>query len=336
MASASTPTPGPSAAAASQLLRSKFALLPAELRLKIWSCAVEARVAILDDLVQKTRSYPIPPVTQLNVEARTESRRGYEAVGRGSHLHFSRDIVVCDATLCDLRSSKPLEELAPRVRRLAFWDCFPDDGRVDVLQHYSAYVAACFPHQGLGRAEFDKFWFPNLSHLWIVKVGEVDRSWNIAVDKNVPFETQARKTARQFRYWINGGIIEMATLDLDEPETKAVLREGRCGRADCRELNRERPTMVSKVTFIDGPYNDDNDDRGAPPRWKRIRPWSACSDDGCSEDRMRWMLVERTLTFSLRWEGSGEDHEASTTRRQVYEDANGGGGRRREAVADPW
>lgn len=327
MAPASISTSGHSAAA------SKFAMLPAELRLKIWSCAVEARVAILDDLVQKTRSYPIPPVTQLNAEARSESRRGYEAVGRGSHLHFSRDIVVCDATLCDLRSNKPLEALAPRVRRLAFWDCFPDDGRVDALQHYSAYLAACFPQEGLGRVEFDKFWFPNLKHLWIIKVGEVDRSWNIAVDKSAPFDTQARRTARQFRYWVNGGIIEMTTLDLDDPDTKAVLREGRCGRADCRELNRERPTMISKVTFMDGPYKGDK--RGLP-QWTRIRPWSAGTDEECSEDRMRWMLVERTLTFSLRWEGSGEDQEGTTARRRVCEDADRGRGRRREATADPW
>ncbi|KAF4509979.1 hypothetical protein G6O67_001910 [Ophiocordyceps sinensis] len=326
MAPASTSYTGPSAVAPLQswpVQRSKFALLPAELRLKIWSCAVEARIAMLDDVVHKTRSYPIPPVTQLNAEARTESRQGYEAVGRGSHLHFSRDIVVCDATLCDLRCSEPLEELAPRVRRLAFWDCFPDDGRVDVLQHYSAYLAACFPQEGMGRVELDKFWFPNLKHLWIVKVGEVDRSWNIAVDKKMPFDVQARKTARQFRYWINGGIIEIAALDLDEPDTKAVLREGRCGRADCRELNRERPTMVSKVTFMDGPHKDDDDGTGAP-QWTRIRPWSAGTDEECSEDRMRWMLVERTLTFSLRWEGSGE------------EDAEGVGGRRRETTADPW
>ncbi|KJZ75884.1 hypothetical protein HIM_04708 [Hirsutella minnesotensis 3608] len=298
---------------------SKFTLLPAELRLKIWACAVEPRVAILDDVVQRTKSYPIPPVTQLNVEARTESRHGYEAAGRGSHLHFARDILVCDASLCDLRSCKPLEELAPRVRRLAFWDCFPDDGRVDGLHHYSAYLAACFPHQGLGRVEFDKFWFPNVRDLWIVKVGEVDRSWNIAVDKNMPYDAQARKTARQFRYWIDDNIIEIAPLDLDEPETKAVLREGRCGRADCRELNRERPRMVSKVTFMDGPYDKTNGDEG----WKHIRPWSSMGTQAeCSADGMRWMLVERTLTFSLRWEGSGEAEEA-LARRQVDEVMNG-------------
>ena len=73
-----------------------FSHLPPELRLKIWSCAVEPRIILLNDLTQSLRSYPLPIVTQLNAEARTECRRGYELVGRGSYVHFSRDILVCD------------------------------------------------------------------------------------------------------------------------------------------------------------------------------------------------------------------------------------------------
>lgn len=283
------------------------------------------------DVVHKTKSYPIPPVTQLNAEARTESRRGYEAVGRGSHLHFSRDFLVCDATLCDMRASRPLEELAPRVRRLAFWDCFPD-GRVDALQHYSAYLAACSPHEGPGPVEFDKLWFPNLEQLWIVKVGEVDRSWNVAVDKRMSREMQAKKTARQFRYWIDGGIVEMAALDLDEPVTKAVLREGRCGWADCRELNQGRPMTVSKVTFMDGPYRDRR--AGEVAQWTRIQLRDAGTDEGRVKDRMQWILVERTLTFSLRWEGSGEDQEGPTAPRRAPPDGRGAAGRGHEVPTD--
>lgn len=387
---------------------SKFALLPAELRLKIWVCAAEPRVVILDDLVHRERAYPLPAVTQLNAESRAESRGGYESAGRGSYVDFSRDIVVCDASISDQKEggARTLEALAPRVRRLAFWDCFPDDGRVDGLPLYSAYLAACYnnnhnpqyqqtgqgqegageegaePGVAVGRVAFDRLWFPNLEDLWIVKVGEVDRSWElgpVAVDRSVPTDVRARRTARQFRYWVDDGVVEMASLDLDEPETKAVLRHGRCGKPDCRELNRGRPTMVSKVVFMDGRYGDsgdgDDDDDGhdgerrrrrrwqrregraerSPPAsasssaasasasssaasasesasasaqgqakgcsdWRRIRPWSTAGDpdggaDGngngsghkdTAENRMRWIIVERILTFSLRWEGSGE------------------------------
>ncbi|KAL3954707.1 hypothetical protein ACCO45_010270 [Purpureocillium lilacinum] len=239
---------------------SRFALLPAELRLKIWACAAEPRVVILDDLVHRERAYPLPAVTQLNAESRAESRRGYEPAGRGSYVDFSRDIVVCDASISDQKEggARTLEALAPRVRRLAFWDCFPDDGRVDGLPLYSAYLAACYNNNHNPQVAFDRLWFPNLEDLWIVKVGEVDRSWElgpVAVDRSVPSDVRARRTARQFRYWVDDGVVEMASLDLDESETKAVLRHGRCGKPDCRELNRGRPTMVSKVVFMDGrPY----------------------------------------------------------------------------------
>ncbi|PHH84573.1 hypothetical protein CDD83_1703 [Cordyceps sp. RAO-2017] len=226
---------------------SKFGLLPTELRLKIWSCAVEPRITILDDLLHRPRCYPMPPVAQLNAEARNECRRGYEAAGRGSHLHFSRDIVVCDSSLCEPRSAgegRLLEGVASRVRRAAFWDCFPDDGRVDGLQRYSDYLAACYPAgEGGGRAavvEPGRLWFPGVRELWIVKVGAVDRSWAPGAGESRPH------AARQYRYWVDGHAVETAALDLDEPDTKAVLREGRCARGDCRELNRARPRIVSK------------------------------------------------------------------------------------------
>ncbi|OAQ67071.1 hypothetical protein VFPPC_14425 [Pochonia chlamydosporia 170] len=284
-----------------------FAELPTELRLKIWSCAVEPRVLILDDLVQQKEAYPLPSVTQLNVEARAETRHGYESVGRGSCFHFSRDILVCDPNISDQRPNVPLEELAMRVERLAFWDCFPDDGRIDGLFHYSAYLAACYPSGKHGKIEFDKFWFPNLRDLWIIKVGEVDRSWMVGVDKDMPCEVRLRKTARQFRYWVDEDIIEIAPLDLSEPETKLILREGRCGKEDCQRLNHGRQRMVSKVVFVDGKYTPNRPDDKVN-KWQRIWPWSTMVEQGSTEtdtsaNRMRWIIVERILTFSLRWDG---------------------------------
>ncbi|PFH60646.1 hypothetical protein XA68_10606 [Ophiocordyceps unilateralis] len=273
---------------------SSFRLLPAELRLKIWSYASQPRVAILHDIVHRPGSYPLPAVTQLNAEARAESRPGYEPVGCGSHLHFARDILVCDASLCDLPSSEPLEHLAPRVRRLVFWDCYPDDSLVDGLHLYSAYLAACYPRDRYVGVDLDKLWFPNLDHLWIVKVGGVDESWNLSPDSRGPSPMQAR----QFRYWPDDDAVELSPLDIHrDPETRAVLQHGRCGRSDCRDLNRERPMTVSKVSFVDGPYV-------ATPDWERIIPRVG---DGCTEDTMRWLLVERTLTFSLRRDDSADD-----------------------------
>lgn len=306
---------------------SKFALLPAELRLKIWSCAVEPRIVILDDLFQKSRSYPIPPVAQLNAEARVECRDGYDPIGRGSYFNFSRDILVCDPNISDQSPNKSLEELAPRIQRLAFWDCFPDDGRVDGPHHYSVYLTAWYRQKDFGKVEFDQFLFPNLKDLWIIKVGDVDRSWRIGARQDWPYEVRLRETARQFRYWIDESIIEIAPLDLDEPDTKAVLREGRCGKEDCRDLNRGRSKMVTRIAFMDGPYRRLEDG----VKWVRILPWSTKAesdkDSDTTENRMRWIMVERILTFSLRWDGPDESDESLAARRHIHEvvgDANDG------------
>ncbi|GAO19393.1 uncharacterized protein UV8b_02136 [Ustilaginoidea virens] len=309
--------------------RTTFAELPAELRLKIWSCAVEPRVVILDDLVQQEKSYPLPSVTQLNAESRTETRQGYEPAGRGSCFDFSRDILVCDPKISDQRFDLTLEDLALRVQRLAFWDCFPDDGRIDVLYHYSAYLQACYPSGHSGKIEFDKFWFPNLKDLWIVKVGEVDRSWMVGVDKDLPCEARLQKTARQFRYWVDEDIIEIASLDLSEPETKMILREGRCGKTDCQQLNLGRQRMVSKVVFVDGKY-DGGLSKDEHQRWNRIRPWPTVVEQGATDtdtsaNRMRWIIVERILTFSLRWDEPEElDHQDSLDHRRSRRTENTG------------
>jgi hypothetical protein len=214
----------------------------------------------------------------------------------------------------------PLEDLALRVRRLAFWDCFPDDGRIDGLCPYSAYLAACYPSGRHGKIELDRFWFPNLRDLWIIKVGEVDGSWMVGVDKDVPHEVRLRKTARQFRYWVDEDIIEIAPLELNEPDTKLILREGRCSTVDCQALNHGRQRMVSKVIFVDGKHADRQDDKAS--EWKRIWPWSPMADQGSTEsdisaNRMRWIIVERILTFSLRWDGAGELDEPSADHRRV-------------------
>ncbi|EEU47453.1 uncharacterized protein NECHADRAFT_36394, partial [Fusarium vanettenii 77-13-4] len=283
-----------------------FGSLPTELRLKIWSRANEPRIVLYGDLVQKDGSYPLPSVTQLNAEAREETRIGYEPIGHGSYFDFSRDILVCDHKISDQATDSYLEDLAPRIRRLAFWDCFPDDGRVDGPYHYSVYLSACYRQRDFGKIEFDRFWFPNLDDLWIVKVGEIDPAWMIHMDANAPYEDRLRDLAKQFRYWVDENIIEMAPLDLDDPESQAVLNEGRCGKEDCHELNKGRSKMVSKVVFLDGKYKAPDDDL----KWVRILPWHVDEDkvkeNRTCENRMRWVLVERILTFDLQWEGWSE------------------------------
>ncbi|KAM3484625.1 hypothetical protein MY8738_001944 [Beauveria namnaoensis] len=334
-----------------------FKRLPTELRLKIWRCASEPRVIILDDLLRKPEAYPLPPVTQVNREARLESRKGYEAVGPGqsSHVHFGRDIFVCDASITEATSNEPLESLATRVERLAFWDCFPDDKRVELPYFYSTYLAASQAAASaamisagsvssssgvavssvgsrLPAVDFDKLWFPNLRELWIVKVGGVNRAWLIdAVSEQEAASTEAhpqsRQSARKFRYWVKDNVVEMASLSLDDPDTRLVLREGRCGKPDCHELNRGRPILLSKVTFIEGKYQPSQG-------WLRIAPWDGrkpadtsvsgssiyakdmaeYNDDqarDCSRDSMRWVVVERILTFSLRWESPDDAEEGS-------------------------
>ncbi|KAG6003336.1 hypothetical protein E4U21_002113 [Claviceps maximensis] len=293
-----------------------FADLPEELRLRIWSCAVEPRVVILNDLVEQEKSYPLPSVTQLNAAARAETRQGYEAVGRGSYFHFSRDILVCDASISDQPSNVPWGDLALRAQRLAFWDCLPDDDRIDGLNHYSAYLAAYHPRSQRGRIDFDKVWFPNLRDLWIIKIGEVDRSWMVGLmDLSMPYEVRMQKMARQFRYWVDEDVVEMAPLDLNDAETKMILREGRCGMAeDCQNLNLGRQRMVSKIVFKDGKYNNEPEPGERHLAWKRLRPWPTNPDQGSTEtdthpDRMRWIIVERVLTFSLRWDDADEEAE---------------------------
>ena len=279
----------------------KFTSLPAELRLKIWSRAAEPRVVLFGDLASTYRSYPLPSVTQLNIESRTETREGYEAIGNGSYFDFTRDILVCDHKISDQVADPYLEELAPRLKRLAYWDCFPDDGRVDGPYHYSVYLSACYRQRNFGMIEFDRFWFPNLEELWIVKVGEVDPTWMIHVDRRAPYDVRLRELAKQFRYWVNENIIEMAPLDLEDPEVQAILTEGRCGNVDCHELNKGRSKMISKVSFLDGKYKAPTDGR----KWVRILPWHVdeqVKDKRTYENRLRWVLVERILTFDLRWE----------------------------------
>ncbi|KAK7419498.1 hypothetical protein QQX98_003267 [Neonectria punicea] len=249
--------------------------LPAELRLKIWCLALEPRVVLFGDVVQNHGSYPLPPVTQLNAEARTEIRQKYDHIGSGSYFDFSRDILVCDHKIPDQLPDPFLEGLATRVKKLAYWDCFPDDGRVDGPYPYSVYVTANYLQRHSGKIDFARFWFPNLEDLWIVKVGDIDPSWMIHVDTTASYEMRLKELARQFKYWVDENIIEMAPLDLNESEARAVLAEGRCGKVDCHELNQGRNKMVSKVVFIDGKYEapvdgkewvrDEMDDGGKDP-----------------------------------------------------------------------
>lgn len=301
---------------------SNFGLLPPELRLNIWSHAIVPRIVILDDLVQKQKSYPMPPVVQVNAEAWVEHHRRYARIARGSFIDFSRDILVCDATLSNQRPDKALEDLAQRIERLAFWDCFPDDARVTDPRRYAAYISAWYRQRRFGTIEFDQFLFSNVKDLWVIKVGKVDPSWEIQADKDRPLAVRTRETARQFRYWRDESIIEIAPLDPDEPDTQAVLRDGRCGREDCRELNRGHSKVVSKVTFVRGPYRKLGDDAD----WIRVVPRSAKAEKdrerakADSRNRKRWMMVERILTFSLHCERSDDsDVPLATTWHHAHE-----------------
>ncbi|KAJ6780267.1 hypothetical protein PWT90_04240 [Aphanocladium album] len=362
------------AAKCTSSLANNFRRLPAELRVRIWCCAVQPRVVILEDLIHRPGAYPLPSVAQVNREARQESLEGYEAVGprNSSHVHFARDIFVCDATITEATSNEPLEALATRVERLAFWDCYPDDNRVELPYFYSTYLAASQAAasaamisagsapstSGLAASstapripavDFDKLWFPNLRDLWIVKVGGVNSAWLIDADleqeavtpeaaaagasppspsRSVPLSQhpRSRATARKFQYWVKDNVVEMAPLSLDDPDTRLVLREGRCGRRDCQELNQGRPVLLSKVTFMEGSYQPSQG-------WLRIAPWNgrnagsastsgsstpgqnaddnSDADVRTSRDSMRWIVVERILTFSLRWESSDDTDKRS-------------------------
>ncbi|KAF4332128.1 hypothetical protein FBEOM_14085 [Fusarium beomiforme] len=288
--------------ALSTLTKTDFGSLPPELRLKIWSRANEPRIVLYGDLVQKSCSYPLPTVTQLNVEARDETRLGYEPIGNGSYFDFSRDILLCDHKISDQVADQYLDNLAPRIRRLVFWDCFPDDGRVEGPYHYSVYLSVCYRQPDFGKIEFDRFWFPNLDDLWIVKVGEIDPAWMVHVNPKLPYEYRLQQLAKQFRYWVDENIIEMAPLDLKDPESQAVLNDGRCGKEDCHELNKERSMMMSKVVFLDGKYKTPNDGK----KWVRIVAWQAGEEKAVYENRMRWVVVERILTFDLQRDGWSE------------------------------
>ncbi|KAH7228043.1 hypothetical protein BKA60DRAFT_591274 [Fusarium oxysporum] len=287
-----------------------FNSLPTELRLKIWSRASEPRIVLYGDLVQKSRSYPLPTVTQLNAEARDETRLGYEPIGNGSYFDFSRDILLCDHKISDQVTDQYLDGLAPRIRRLVFWDCFPDDGRVEGPYHYSVYLSACYRQPDFGKIEFDRFWFPNVDDMWIVKVGEIDPAWMVQVNPKLPYKMRLQQLAKQFRYWVDENIIEMAPLDLREPESQAVLHDGRCGKEDCHELNKQRSIMLSKVAFLDGRYKAPDDGQ----KWIRIISWQAGEDKAVYENRMRWVVVERILTFDLQrdgWSESGVEAQGS-------------------------
>uniref|UniRef100_A0A0B7K8V7 2EXR domain-containing protein n=1 Tax=Bionectria ochroleuca TaxID=29856 RepID=A0A0B7K8V7_BIOOC len=290
---------------------SKFKLLPPEIRLKIWSCAIEPRVILLADLAQKPCSYPLPGVTQLNTEARDVSRRGYEPVGNGSFVQFSKDMLLCDHVFTEQRSNPLLETIAPRIERAIFWDCIPDE-RVRRPADYSTYLSTFYGENRTGHICFDKLWFPNLREYWFIKVGEVDKEWMISSDRTASFDTRTQQMAREFNYWVNDNIVEMAHLDMRDSGAQTVLREGRCSLDNCRSLNRGRNHIMSKVNFKDGNYQAPDDGRS----WVRISSAidgsQLASSTAASSRRIvnhtRWALVERSLTFMLRHDWPSSQH----------------------------
>lgn len=299
-----------------------FASLPPELRIEIWRHAVEPQLAFIHEIIETPRAYALPSVAQLNTEARRECLPGYERVQQGPYFQFDRDIFICDHKFVDQLYNDFFDTLALRVQRLALWDCVPDDYHVADPSSYQEKLHDCFGRRISEMIDFGKLWFSNLKELWIVKIGDIDPAWGVKRDLAATRDEQLRQLARQFRYWVREGIIEMAPLDPKEPDTKFLLDHGRCREETCRELNHSRPIMVSRVVFMDSLYEDRSPDI---VKWTRIAPQTSEEEDdeeAAEKSRMRWALVERMLMFSLRWDISGDsdsdsDNEKNKRKRTV-------------------
>lgn len=287
---------------------STIASLPPELRLEIWSCSAEPRIVILNDLLRRHRSYAIPSTTQVSAEARHATRDGYEPVGKGSHFHFSRDILVCGEGVLRRKPDESLKRLARRIKRLAFWDCSEDDPLVAEPLQYQGYLRM-YGQRGFGRIDFDQTLFPNLHELWIVKFGDVHPEWH----------TQG-KVSYEFRYWRDQRIIEIAPLNRRDANIGAILREGRCEDDAC-QLPDEKLRLF-KITFMSGRYpleaDDDAMDTGVNGMMKDDKQWELVrlardgdgKDSRAHQNLMRWTMAERALTFSLNvWADSDEPQE---------------------------
>lgn len=282
-----------------------FSRLPAELRLKVWKCAVEPRLVLLNDLVNRPLSQRLPGVTQVNAEARYESRAGYEEIGRGSYFDFANDILLCDFDFDRQTAHNVLEDMAPRVERAVFWDCIPDD-RVCEPHAYAEYLDIFYRQSYFGEILFSELWFPNVKELWLVKVADVDEGWRVRPKGPVPFRERIEYMAKEFRYWVDERIIEMAPLDWNDPDTRLVLNDGSCARGDCRRLNHGRDHIVSKVNFLDGEFREINDGR----EWIRIQPPppnNQRESNSAKLNRLRWLMAERIMTLLLRNEWPTSD-----------------------------
>lgn len=292
-----------------------FRRLPPELRSKVWQCAIERRVVLLGDLVQVPKAYPLPTVTALNAESRHETRKGYQRAGIGSHVNFSKDILVCDDNLVDQTSSdSAVERVASRAEHVVFWDCLEDDGRARLPDGYHDYLTTCYRQEHFGRIDLDRFWFPRVKEFWTVKVGDIDNSWMLSkhVERRAPRDVQLRQSAKEFRYWWQEGIVEMCALELDDSIARLILRDGRCHRDYCRDTNAGRSHLISKVTIMDGRYKPPSDDK----KWIHIRPLSDDYETVSSTARanlMRWEVVERVFTFLLRWDWPSKTRKRRAT-----------------------
>lgn len=236
--------------------------LPPELRIKIWSCATEPRVIRLDDLIQTPKAYPLPPVTQVNYEARKEIRPGYQHITSGSYVDLSRDILVCDCSMTfPYRDSNPfVEELSMKVEKFVYWDCFPDDGPATTPEGYAKWMSDVYRFETPGKLPFRRTLFPNVKELWIVKIGRIDPAWEVRYDLDACYEEKLQATARKFRYWVKDNVIEMADMAMDDPNLPLILRDGRCSQKECDIYNKGLHRIVSKVTFMEGNYREDADE----------------------------------------------------------------------------
>lgn len=293
-----------------------FATLPPEIRIQIWQSTLQPELVFLHEVLKQPRKFALPPVTQVNRQSRHECRSFYERVGHGPYFQFPKDIFICDPSIAEEPSNDSLDSIALQVQRLAFWDCFPDEFAVACPARCEDSLWSSIGRKIAQPIDFNNLWFPNLKELWVVKIGDVDQSWGIQRDRSASRQVQFQQLARQFRYWVKEGVLEMAPLDLNESDTKYLLQNGRCREDKCRQVNHLRPMMVSRVTFEDSPYADRNVD--GSKQWTVIEPRKNRNGefDGDVEAearRMRWALVERVLFFMLRSGCMGSNENPATT-----------------------
>ncbi|KAK0387844.1 hypothetical protein NLU13_4089 [Sarocladium strictum] len=288
--------------------------LPPEIRLQIWHCSLQPELIFIHDVLQRPQNFILPTVTQINRESRHECKSVFDRVGQGPYFQFPRDIFVCDPSVAEEPPNEFLDTLGLRIQRLAYWDCFPDESAVACPSRLEDSLWNILGRKIAEPIDFDNLRFPNLKELWVIKIGDVDGSWGVIRDRNACRELQFRQLAQQFRYWVKEGILEAAPLDFTDPDTRYLLKNGRCRETICREANHLRPMMVSRVLLMDQPYKQRTPNEAT--NWVRVEPRKGLvgelqADVEAEARRKRWGLVERVLFFPLRSDCMGSTDNPS-------------------------